>query len=110
MPTVNTKELYSVVNNLLSRDVDKVYPSSECNKDLSNKFSNFFVNKIKDIRCSFDDKSHSESNDINYLPESTKLELMNPTTEDELRTVIKNRVESSRPLMIPYRPLSLKTI
>ena len=100
----NTKQLYNVVNDLLSKNNEKIYPSSTSDSELCNKFSNFFTDKIKTLRESFINSSNCPINNIGTLINDNKtnnnfnnnninlkpqLNIFSQTTVDELRIVIK---------------------
>jgi len=81
------KVLFSVVNKMLYRTPEKLYPSSESSDKLSNDFADFFTHKIEKIRDELV-QLQSTSNpapDITFTS-STDFTEITPVSEDELRT------------------------
>ena len=91
----NVKTLYSVVNNLLDRNVKHSFPENADSLDLANDFSNFFSNKVKKIRNTipYKEENASLSNNINFdehFNNLSKLSHFEPVTIDEIKTIITN--------------------
>ena len=49
------KGLFSVVNKLLHRKIETPLPAYDNLNELTNRFANFFINKIRNIRCELGD-------------------------------------------------------
>ena len=45
----DSKELYTLVNNLTSRNIATPFPDSESNEMLANQFADYFMEKIRAI-------------------------------------------------------------
>ena len=48
------KRLFHVINDLLNRKKDEIFPDTICDQDLANRFLDFFVKKILTIRDAFE--------------------------------------------------------
>ena len=62
----NSKELFKVANSLLNKPRSTSLPSHTAEKDLANKFGQFFSNKIARIRDGLTQNSH-DSVDVDEL-------------------------------------------
>ena len=86
----STKSLYSMVNRLTDNTKENVLPTTEeSDEHLANKFLQFFKQKIEKIRAKFP-PGKSASKEM-LVPNSNIVQLaeFSPTTEEELRTIIK---------------------
>ena len=81
------KSLYGVVNNLLHKNKESVLPSSSSDLVLANKFSEYFVSKIEDIRSSFN--QHCEKPNDDSSVHCSRISEFEPVTEEELRKILK---------------------
>ncbi|XP_077985142.1 uncharacterized protein LOC144439783 [Glandiceps talaboti] len=85
----NQKALFNVVNKLLHKSKEMQLPSHTSTEEIAERFSNFFVDKIKTIRVNLQNQAcgnyttNQSTNDA-----STKLVIFEPTNEDELRKII----------------------
>ena len=106
----NTKQLFSVVNNLLGKNNELIYPSASSTNELCRNFANFFTDKIKDIRNSFSINPNNFIETKDTLTENNlipTLNFFNETSVDEIRTIIKESGFSSSP-NDPLPPFILK--
>ena len=83
----NTKTLFAVVNNLLNKGVKQCFPSYDSSQLLADKFSSFFINKVKTIRNSIPENNTPKLTNA-YPNDLSKLSILDPTTTDELRLII----------------------
>ena len=83
----NSKSLFSCVNKLLDIKQDVVLPSHNSNTELAENFKLYFKEKISNIRKTFP-TSDIRSNNETILDSMKALYTFEPTTEDELRSVI----------------------
>lgn len=68
----DTKRLYKLTNTLMGKNQDAVLPVSECDTALSNKFSDFFLEKIQSIRENLQNANNSASNPEHSLSADIK--------------------------------------
>ena len=87
----NSKELFKVANSLLNKPTSTSLPSHTTEKDLANKFGEFFSNKIAGIRDSFTQNSHESADvdevEIPILP-FPRMESFTQITEEKLSKII----------------------
>ena len=94
------KALYSAFHSLVDQTNSKVLPDYVCEKTLANEFSNFFVEKIKDIRNSF--STDLPSSCSFNLFKGTTLSDFEPTTVEELKSLIMdNGIKCSTADLLP---------
>jgi exonuclease III len=96
----NQKALFRLTNELLHpRDIG-VLPHHQSTKELANRFSEYFLQKIIDIRRDLDEKCNSQS----YVPGrlnaaessvASKLQFFTSVTEDEVSAIIKSSSSAS---------------
>ena len=86
------KSLYGIVNNLLHRKKDPVLPSSSSEHNLVNRFSEYFVGKIDNIRSNFS-KYSDFSEDSN--PHASHITEFEPATNEEVMKVVMKSPSSS---------------
>ena len=86
----NTKSLYSLVYQLTRKEKENPLPERENNKDLANKFADYFMNKFQTIHDSLKEceKFHPEQNNDTNL-----LEQFEPMSEERVRKII-NRMQA----------------
>ena len=79
------KALFTVVNKLLHRTSEPQLPAHDDSRELANRFVNFFVTKISNIRSTFAGSSTTEP----LTPVvSCRLSDFSPVTKEEIQTVI----------------------
>ncbi len=79
------KSLYGVVNNLLHKKKEPVLPSRSSDHDLANRFSDYFVGKIDNIRSSFNDQCEIPSNSSGNV---TRIIEFEPATDEEVMQIL----------------------
>lgn len=83
----NTKSLFNCLNILVDSKLETVLPSHDTPLQLAENFKNYFRDKIRNIRESFvtinDDECHR-----NLFTGNSPLANFEPTTEDELKSII----------------------
>ena len=84
----SSKTLYAVVNELIDNKKEIVLPQSASDVELANEFQKFFKEKIEKIRTSFTPTSKSVVQQMDN-PDLTKLLSFEPTTEEEVRQIVK---------------------
>ena len=94
------KALFITVDRLLYRKTVRQYPSCESSLELSDNFSDFFVNKITKIRTelptfSTDDIALSFTEQLDSPQFNTALDCFIPATETELRGLILKSAKKS---------------
>ncbi|XP_063953981.1 uncharacterized protein LOC135153775 [Lytechinus pictus] len=79
----DSRRLFQVANQLLNRKQSSPLPSLACDKSLADIFNNFFVDKVNSIQRSL-------SPDVSQRPCLTDeiLEVFDPTTADEIKSLI----------------------
>ena len=92
------KVLFRCVNELLYRSKSSALPSATSNEALANDMSDFFVNKVQQIRQSLESLQTTGK----CLPDDARspilLSVIEPTTEAEVRKLIMSSPSSSCPL------------
>ena len=83
----SSKNLYSIVNNLLDNNKEVCLPSSSTDKELANKFQVYFREKVNKIRASIHVTNNSESS--SSYPGVAILQEFEPSTIDELRQIVR---------------------
>ena len=84
------RKLYSVFNNLVDKGSDIVLPDHDCDEQLANHFSDYFVKKIAKIQESFNPSCTAS---VEVLPEQfsgSLLTTFEPTSVNELRNLIQD--------------------
>ena len=96
------KELSKLANNLLDRDKKSVLPYTENPLQLTNKFNNFFIQKIENIRNNFNNSnvSFAEGSMINNSNISTLCSFKCVSAAD-----IKKQIQSSKIKTCPRDPI-----
>ena len=84
------KQLFNVINDLLQKNKKPVLPQSESDQALAEQFSEFFSNKITDIRKKFPASPPVFSCDTapNMPNASVYLNVFEPTNDSEVRDII----------------------
>ena len=91
--TGDQKSLFRVVDNLLHKSKEPVLPTSTSDQTLANRFCEYFVGKIDQIRSEFD--SHCQVTEDNVSECVTHLTDFEPTTNEEvLKTLMKAPTKS----------------
>ena len=81
------KALFSVVNKLLHRTGETQLPAHDNLTDLTNRFADFFINKIRNIRCELGDaRPYRESEISTAVP--CKLTAFSPVTTSDIQSLI----------------------
>ena len=83
---IDTKKLYTLINNLTNNNKDNPLPESQSDEDLANQFAHYFMSKIKSIRDSLD--SHPL-----YKPakrEVPKFLRFSRITEDQVEKIMRS--------------------
>ena len=83
-----SKNLYSVVNQLIDREKEVILPNATSDKELANNFLIYFKEKIEKIRSSFTPVPASESAEVD--PNIVKLTEFEPATLDEITGIVKS--------------------
>ena len=86
------KKLWRVVNTTLHRTSESKLPSASSSKSLADKFSDFFINKIKSIRDSFPPVSTSPNFSKTNAPLLSKF---SKVTESELKKIMNSSPKKS---------------
>ena len=95
------KQLFAVANKLLHRKTEAPMPSHESLEELAERFSQYFINKIKDIRTSLDPEEPSIDTDPLHLDHghnTPELSHWEPATEEEIRKIIIKSSSATCPL------------
>ena len=82
-----TKALFGCVNELLDLKKPSVLPTHESKFELATRFNAYFKDKISEIRKAFPPYKADSGHKSNYA--GSLLETFKPTTEDEIRSLIK---------------------
>ena len=83
----SSKNLYTIVNNLLDNNNESLLPTSQSNYMLAENFSEYFSEKVKKIRASI--KSFSPVTESKGSPPNVTLLFdFEPATADELKQII----------------------
>ena len=86
------KQLFGIVNYLLGRGKQIVYPQNTDSFTLVSLFNNYFITKIADIRKEFSslesDAAQMSKPDFNVHHPHTTLSNFTPTTTDEVQQLL----------------------
>ncbi|XP_071944670.1 uncharacterized protein [Antedon mediterranea] len=100
--TGDQKKLFNIVNKLLHHSKSSVLPSSVSDEALAERFSVFFVNKIKSIRDSLENENTAEvitasdKCNISYgLTRSIRFSQFEPASDEEILKIVKNSPSKS---------------
>ena len=89
------KEMYKCINRLLDRKQESSLPEHTSSKELANQFAKYFKEKISKIRESFPPSSGYSK--VNKPFAGSPLTQFEPSTEDEIRSIIKTHGIKSAP-------------
>lgn len=84
------KKLYSAFHSLIDKPNEMVLPDHDCDKQLAESFSNFFVQKVKKIQKSFESAGTSYVNVIPEVFDGSLLTSFEPTSVSELSSLIQD--------------------
>ena len=98
------KKLFKVTDNLLHKSKIPVLPSSDSDELLAIKFSEFFHQKIENIRKTFNTSSSNISPNSSHL-QTPKLCSFTPTNVEEIKKVIMK--SPSKSCELDAQPTSL---
>ena len=94
----DAKTLFNVTKKLLGREEETILPSTDSSKELAQKFSDFFIdkiNKIRDAIRSKQDTSYVNSANNISIMDVNELEEFIPVSTDELKTIILKSLSKS---------------
>ena len=94
----NCKETFRLLNSLLTADRSRPLPSGFQDKDLAEKFSSFFVGKVRDIRSELDALQNNIAlSDISDHPEPcmSHLPQFSSVSERDIRELIRQSAPKS---------------
>ena len=103
----DTRKLYSLVRYLTGTKVQNPMPSSTGDKKLANDFAEYFVEKIQKIWDDLDDNPKFKPKRNSTI---TPLKIFEPTTADEVTTIIKEMKTKSCELDFLPMPLLKKAL
>ena len=81
------KALFSVVNKLLHRKSETHLPAYDNLNELTNRFANFFINKIRNIRCELGDALPYKESEISTAT-SCELTVFSAVTTSDIQSLI----------------------
>ena len=84
----NSKALFNSLDKLLDERQETVLPSHESSSELAERFQSYFRDKISNIRKSFVKPDEKVYNAALFPPGNPPLVTFEPSTEDELRSII----------------------
>ena len=82
----SSRELFRLSSQMMGKFGDTMLPSDTSPESLPDKFKEFFVHKIKEIRRSFDQNRPILTNPVEFS--STAFAEFQPVTEDFVKTVV----------------------
>ena len=97
-----TKKLYSLVRYLMGTKVQNLMPDNTGDEKLANDFADYFIEKIQKIQDDLDDYPKFKPKRNSTI---TSLKIFEPTTADEVTTIIKEMKTKSCEL--DFLPTSL---
>ena len=83
------KKLYSVFNSLVDNNNVTILPNHHSDKELADKFADYFVNKVNDIQKSFGNISSPVTEIVPDFFSGSLLTEFEPTTVGELSSIIQ---------------------
>ena len=89
------KEVFKVVENLLHQKGNAKLPSHTCQKELAQRFNDYFVTKISKIRQDLDVIPTSSTYILPNVISDTSLESFMPATEDEIYKLVTSSPSKS---------------
>ena len=91
--------MFTIANELLGKKKEHTYPDDLTDSEISTKFSNFFVDKIKRIRRDLDNASDITCSEFsNNVTVQSTLSMFAPVTSEEMRFIIKQLPNKSSSL------------
>ena len=69
----DTKKLFKLTNKLMGKNQDVVWPTSDSDTELSNRFSDFFLGKIHIIRDNLQKTNKTNDKVVNVLRADVKI-------------------------------------
>ena len=103
----SSRELFHLSSQMMGKFGDTMLPSNISPESLPNKFNEFFVHKIDEIRRSFDPDRPVSTNPVEFSGTAfTEFQLV---TEDFVKTVVQE-MPKSLVTLTPYPPLSLMIV
>ena len=87
----NAKFTYKIVNQLLNRSPKVIFPEHRNEKELSEKFSAFFKEKIQTIRNNFNNSTNTSLKISNQFSGNV-LSCFEPVSEDEISEIVRSLV------------------
>ena len=101
----SSRELFRLSSQMMGKSGDTMLPSNISPESLPDKFNEFFVHKIDEIRCSFDPDRPTPTNPVEFS--GTTFEEFQLVTEDFVKTVVQEMPKKSCDLdPIPISVLS----
>ena len=92
-----SKALYRTVNKLIGKDIQQVFPPAESDTALANEFGEYYSSKVKNIRHNIESNTaDNTTEDFSFIDNHStvsfsSLDALDPTTDDEIREIIKER-------------------
>ena len=91
--------MFTIANELLGKKKEHTYPDDLTDSEISTKFSNFFVDKIKRIRSDLENASDITCSEFsNNVTVQSTLSMFAPVTSEEIRFIIKQLPNKSSSL------------
>jgi len=92
------KNLFKITNNLLVGTNEVILPTTKSSKKLAQDFSDFFINRIEDIRKGISSQSQSASYSVNIVPEPSSvncLDTFTPVAQEKVKRIIQMSLNRS---------------
>ena len=86
------KNMFKTTKNLLGGTNEVILPTNKSSKKLSQDFSDFFIDKIEDIRTGISSQSQSASESVNIVPEPSAVNCVDtftPVSQEEVKRIIQ---------------------
>ena len=103
----NSRELFHLSSQLMGKFGDTMLPSNISPESLPDKFNEFFVHKIGEIRRSFDPDRPIPTSPVEFS--GTVFAEFQPVTEDFVKIVV-HEMPKSLVTLTPYPPLSFMIV
>jgi hypothetical protein len=84
----DSKKLFKILNSLLGKSKQKALPEHSNLTELLDRFSDYFISKVSDIRSSISQVAHPTSSSNVDQPTTCRLDTFMPTTNDEVKKII----------------------
>eukprot|EP00794_Sanderia_malayensis_P008712 gene8712-9642_t len=88
MSSNKLKTLFQIANGFLDKGQDRCLPKSDNDVDLANNFSDYFHDKVRNLRLSFDNSSCQTISNMAISEQLEQLSMFEPTTAEELLVII----------------------